>query len=133
MSGCEEKKSSAPIAPIAEIPKDEMPTSRAFYEEMLDYFCNLYYDEAFGFQYESGSLVIAEIRFEGDSQAVIEGKHSYKDGKVGLISYDKKDFKSTVIMTGKDEYEITFEKQSRKAMTKERYWDYTTKTIHYTK
>ena len=111
--------------------EEKMSTSRVFYEGMLDYFCTLYYKEAFDWKYKKGSIVIGTLEIN-DNRASIEGQHDYEsDTALSLRKRDGRPFKATVIKRGKDEYEITFEKRTRKPFRTEHTWEYTTKTITY--
>ena len=124
-------ESNIPPTPEPE-KKDTMPTSRTFYEEMLDYFCKLYFKEAFGWKYKEGTILIKEMNFSGDDQVALEGQYDYEsDTWFKLRKRNDKPFKATVIRTDKNEYEVTFEKQSRKPGRTETYWENTVQTITY--
>ena len=110
--------------PTPEPEADQMPTKKAFYGEMLEYFCRLYYKEAFDWDYlEKTILVERVVPVDSANEVQISGRHDYdkKWHKKG----EGQPFKATVIREGKDEYEITFERKYKDK------WENVVHTITY--
>lgn len=121
-------KNETPI-PTPEPEKEPMPTSISFYQEMLDYFCKAYYKEDFDWNYIAGSIIIKQpMDFKDEDQVFVIGTHSYKDG---LRKRGNREFRATILRTGKNEYEVTFEKKSRNLGGTQYNWEASCHTITY--
>ena len=106
-------------------PEEElMPTKKAFYGEMLEYFCRLYYKEAFDWDYLEKTILVERVEVVDSTKEVqISGRNDFD--KKWHKKHLGQPFKATVIREGKDEYEITFERKYKDK------WENVVHTITY--
>lgn len=112
--------------------------SKEFYEGMLEQFCqknynDLYHDFWGTRKYVSNSLTVDSIRPCGEREITVYGKHDFI-GRFGKLREGYK-YEANVYESkkGSNDYIITFEKQSKKIITKKSYKESRTKAFHYEK
>ena len=112
--------------------------SEAFYQGLLEQFCRDNYDDLFRDfwgtrEYVHNSLTVDSIRPCGEREVIVYGKHCF----VGRTDRFRKDylFKSNVYESKKTphDYIVTFEKESKRLITKKSYYESRTKNFHYEK
>ena len=112
--------------------------SKEFYEGLLEQFCQEYYDDLYHDfwgtrSYVHGSLKVDSVRQIGEREVMVYGTHDFE----GRFGHDRKDYKyrANVYESKKstNDYIVTFEKESKKIITKRPYTESRTKTIHYEK
>lgn len=103
--------------------------SNAFYERMLEEFCQRYYNDCFdGRSYIRNSLVVLERK--GEETTHIYGKHSY-EGRYGR-RYSNAEFMATIEEEDNGYFKVTFTKESAPDMFhNETYQESGTRTMHY--
>lgn len=111
---------------------------KEFYEGLLEKFCQDYYDDLYHDfwgtrSYVPGSLKVDSVRQIGEREVMVYGTHDFE----GRFGHDRKDYKyrANVYESKKstNDYIVTFEKESKKIITKRPYTESRTKTIHYEK
>ena len=112
--------------------------SKEFYKGMLEHFCQKNYNELYHDfwgtrEYVKNSLTVDSIRSCGEREVMVYGKHDFK-GRLGNLREGYK-FEANVYESkkGSNDYIITFEKQSKKIITKRSYKESRTKAFHYEK
>ena len=112
--------------------------SQEFYEGMLEQFCQKNYNELYHDfwgtrKYVSNSLTVDSIRPCGEREVTVYGKHDF----IGRYGKPREGyhFEANVYEAkkGSNDYIITFEKQSKKIITKKSYKESRTKAFHYEK
>lgn len=112
--------------------------SKEFYEGLLEKFCQDYYDDLYHDfwgtrSYVHGSLKVDSVRQIGEREVMVYGTHDFE----GRFGHDRRGYKyrANVYESKKstNDYIVTFEKESKKIITKRPYTESRTKTIHYEK
>ena len=112
--------------------------SKEFYEGLLEKFCQDYYDDLYHDywgtrSYVHGSLKVDSVHQSGEREVMVYGTHDF-EGRLGHI-YRGYKFRANVYESKKSthDYIITFEKESKKIISRRSYSESRTKTIHYEK
>ena len=112
--------------------------SKEFYEGLLEKFCQDYYDDLYHDfwgtrSYIPGSLKVDSVRRSGEREVMVYGTHDFE----GRFGHDRRGYKyrANIYESKKNtnDYIVTFEKESKKIITKRPYTESRTKTIHYEK
>ena len=110
--------------------------SKEFYKGLLEQFCrenydNLYHDIWGTRRYVQNSLRVDSIHSCGEREVMVYGKHSF-DGRLGDRHNDYK-FEANIYESkkGSNDYVVTFEKESKKIISRKSYTESRTKTFHY--
>ena len=111
---------------------------KEFYEGLLEKFCQDYYDDLYhdfwGVRsYVPGSLKVDSVRQSDEREVMVYGTHDF-EGRVGHV-YKGRKYSANVYESKKNshEYIVTFEKESKKIISRRSYTESRTKTIHYEK
>lgn len=112
--------------------------SKEFYEGLLEKFCQDYYDDLYRDfwgtrSYVHGSLKVDSVRQCGEREVMVYGTHDF-EGRLGY-PYEGRKFSANIYKSKKNDHEyiVTFEKESKKVITRRSYTESRTKTIHYEK
>ena len=116
---------------------DDVQT-KEFYEGLLEKFCRDYYDDLYHDfwgtrSYVYGSLKVDSVRQCGEREVVVYGTHDF-EGRFGHI-YKGYKYSANIYESKKNnhEYIVTFEKESKKIISRKSYTESRTKTINYEK
>lgn len=109
-----------------------------FYGGLLESFCQDYYDDLYRDHwgtrsYVHGSLKVDSIRQNGEREVTVYGTHDF-EGRFGHV-YRGYKYRANVYESKKNtnDYIVTFEKESKKIISRRSYTESRTKTIHYEK
>lgn len=110
--------------------------SKEFYEGLLEQFCQEYYDDLYHDfwgtrSYVNGSLKVDSVRLCGEREVEVFGTHDF-EGRLGHV-YKGRKYSANICESkkNKNEYIVTFEKESKKIISRRSYTESRTKTIHY--
>ena len=112
--------------------------SNEFYEGLLEKFCQDYYDDLYHDfwgtrSYIKGSLKVDSVYQVGEREVMVYGTHDF-EGRLGH-PYEGRKFSANIYESKKNnhEYIVTFEKESKKIISRRSYTESRTKTMHYEK
>lgn len=107
-----------------------------FYERMLEKFCQQHFDSLYEDiwgtrEYVDNSLTVDSVCPAGEREVNVFGMHDYM-GRLGWPKYHR-EFVANIYETKKhsNEYIITFEKQSKRHISRRTYKESRTKSFHY--
>lgn len=111
---------------------------KEFYEGLLEQFCRENYDQLYHDvwgtrRYVQNSLRVDSIRPCGEREVMVYGKHDF-EGRLRNTHYGY-GFKANIYESkkGSKDYIVTFEKESKKIISRKSYTESRTKTFHYEK
>ena len=102
-------KEESPERPTSEF--SNPVKSKKFYEGLLEDFCKKYYHKKFpGRTYIYGSLRVESDTKTDEKTVEVKGIHSFK-GRLGIKSYNDKEFRATVRSDGDNNFHIKFDRR----------------------
>lgn len=85
--------------------------SKKFYEGLLEDFCKKYYHKKFpGRTYIYGSIRVETTRQTDANTVEVKGLHSFK-GRLGIKTYNNKEFRATVRSENNSNFHIKFDRR----------------------